>query len=311
MITTIYGDLFQSPAKVLVNPVNTVGVMGRGIAADFKRYYPAMFAEYQALCRAGRLDTGRLWLYRTPHKWVLNFPTKKHWRASSQLDYVEAGLQKLVASFAEWGLTSISFPRLASGAGGLDWETQVRPLIEAYLAPLPVAVYLHVYDPVMESRSPRALAAWLEGVPQPVTRERFWRDLTRLVKRQAMFQTVEEGQPGQPFQAALDIRRRSRNLILSSANGSPQYLSESILNEVWTYIQQAGYALPRNFPSGADAYAPYLVGLLSGLRYVRSVRMTFGGATQIGLHFIPLIERDPVRLMTPLMTTDTTGSERA
>jgi len=80
MITFVKGNLFESPAKVLVNTVNTVGVMGKGIAKTFKEIYPDMFKEYQGFCEKGQFKIGQLWLYTTKHKWILNFPTKKQWR---------------------------------------------------------------------------------------------------------------------------------------------------------------------------------------------------------------------------------------
>ena len=86
MITYVYGSLFYSPAHVLVNPINTVGAMGTGLAYDFKRFYPDMFEVYRELCRQDRFETGQLFLYKTAHKWILNFPTKKHWRATAKLD---------------------------------------------------------------------------------------------------------------------------------------------------------------------------------------------------------------------------------
>src|SRR5688572_26562315 len=99
MLTFVRGNLFESPAKVLVNTVNTVGVMGKGIALSFKQIYPEMFQRYVQLCESGQLDIGKLWLYKTPHKWILNFPTKKNWRAPSRLEYLEAGLRKFVATY--------------------------------------------------------------------------------------------------------------------------------------------------------------------------------------------------------------------
>src|SRR5438094_656515 len=115
MISYVTGDLFSSPAKVLVNTVNIVGVMGKGIALRFKQTYPEMFKEYQVLCEAGQLQIGSLWVFRTPHKWILNFPTKMHWRKPSAPEYVEAGLRKFVATYAAQGITSIAFPRLGCG----------------------------------------------------------------------------------------------------------------------------------------------------------------------------------------------------
>ena len=145
MITYVVGDLFTSPAKVLVNTVNTVGVMGKGIAYDFKRIYPEMFKEYQYFCEQGMFNTGQLWLYKTPHKWILNFPTKKHWRNKSEIEYLEKGLRKFADTYDKKGIESISFPMLGCGYGGLDWEREVQPLMEEYLQPLPINVYIHVF----------------------------------------------------------------------------------------------------------------------------------------------------------------------
>lgn len=301
MITYVHDDLFQSPAKVLVNTVNTVGVMGKGLAADFKRYYPAMFDQYHALCEAGKMTTGKLMVYRTSHKWVLNFPTRKHWRSSSHIEYIEAGLQKFVSTYAEQGITSVSFPRLASGSGGLDWESAVQPLLEAYLAPLPIAVYIHLYDPAAETRNPRTISTWLNGLPQTVPFDKFWRDLTRLLNRQDEFFTCEADNPGEAFTVTTEIKRRLRNVILTPKNngGGTIYLSESILNDLWTYIQEAGYSLPRNFPDGMDAYAGYIVGLFSHLNHVKAVSLRMGAHSEIhkGLHFIPPVERTETQVV--------------
>ncbi len=84
MITYVSGDLFKTPARVLVNTVNTVGVMGKGVAKEFKRLFPQMFQEYRGACENKKFDIGNLFLYKTPNKWVLNFPTKRHWRNPSR-----------------------------------------------------------------------------------------------------------------------------------------------------------------------------------------------------------------------------------
>lgn len=144
MITYVVGDLFTSPAKVLVNTVNTVGVMGKGIAYDFKQFYPEMFERYRYFCEQGMLNVGQLWLYKTPRKWILNFPTKKHWHGESKIEYIEAGLQKFASTYDSKGMLSVSFPMLGCGNGELDWEKEVQPLMEEYLQPLPINVYIHV-----------------------------------------------------------------------------------------------------------------------------------------------------------------------
>ncbi|GAX07121.1 macro domain protein [Secundilactobacillus pentosiphilus] len=146
MLIYVQTSLFDSSAQVLVNTVNTVGAMGKGIALQFKKLYPDMFKEYRHFCETGDLTVGKLWLYKTPTKWILNFPTKKNWRNKSKIEYIEAGLKKFVETYQERGIESISFPQLGTGNGGLDWENEVKPLMEKYLRPLPIKVYIHLYS---------------------------------------------------------------------------------------------------------------------------------------------------------------------
>ena len=144
-IKYVKDNLFESEAMVLVNTVNTVGVMGKGIAKEFKRLYPKMFEEYQRKCANGSLDIGKPWLCKTSPKWILNFPTKKHWRNKSKVKDIEAGLKEFENICKSEGIESVSFPMLGCGNGGLDWEKQVKPLMEKYLAPLPIEIYIHLY----------------------------------------------------------------------------------------------------------------------------------------------------------------------
>lgn len=148
-ITYVDDSLFDSDAQVLVNTVNTVGVMGKGIAKEFKKRYPEMFEKYKEICKAGKFNTGDLWLYNIPDsdRRILNFPTKRHWRGRSKTEYIESGLQKFARTYAQKGITSISFPMLGSSNGGLDWETQVKPLMEQHLKDLPIEVRIHGYTP--------------------------------------------------------------------------------------------------------------------------------------------------------------------
>lgn len=142
MLQYVTGDLLTALSQTLVNPVNTVGVMGKGIALQFKKQYPDMFVEYKRLCKAGELNIGELMLWKATDHWILNFPTKKHWRDPSKLDYVKAGLQKFANSYSDYGITSIAFPKLGCGNGGLDWQV-VRPVMEQYLKGLPIDVYVY------------------------------------------------------------------------------------------------------------------------------------------------------------------------
>ena len=144
MLTYLTTNLFYSPAQTLVNPVNTVGVMGKGLALAFKQRYPEMFQDYRSRCQAGELDVGQLHIYRAVDKIIVNFPTKKHWRNPAKLEYVEQGLQAFVERYEAHGITSVAFPQLGTGLGGLAWERQVKPVMERYLKDLPIPVYIHL-----------------------------------------------------------------------------------------------------------------------------------------------------------------------
>ena len=142
MITYLDSSVFQSPAQTLVNTVNVVGVMGKGVAKEFKARYPDMFSEYRELCRSGALTVGKLHIWRSDSRWVLNFPTKTTWKLPSRIEYIEAGLAKFVSSYKDLGITSASFPPLGCGNGNLKWP-DVRPIMERYLDEVSIPVYIH------------------------------------------------------------------------------------------------------------------------------------------------------------------------
>jgi len=135
-------SLMESSAQTLVNTVNCVGVMGKGVAREFKFREPRMFLAYKKLCDDKKLAPGKLWLWRGEKNWTLNFPTKVHWRYPSKLEWIEAGLEKFRSGYERLGIREVSFPRLGCGNGGLDWQ-DVRPLMERYLASLPIEIYIH------------------------------------------------------------------------------------------------------------------------------------------------------------------------
>lgn len=143
MFEYIEGNIFDSPAQVIVNTVNTVGVMGKGLALEFKNRYPEMFADYRAACEKHQFTMGKLMLWRAPDHWILLFPTKENWRNPSKLEYIERGLENFVNSYADKNISSIAFPKLGCGNGELDWQ-EVKPLMEKYLKRLPIDVYIYV-----------------------------------------------------------------------------------------------------------------------------------------------------------------------
>ena len=143
MIRYIEGDIFKSPAQVIVNTVNTVGVMGKGIALEFKKRYPDMFQAYRDICDRRKLKIGSLMLYYEPDHWVLLFSTKENWRNPSRMEFIEAGLAKFCRTYAEKGITSIAFPKLGCGNGELNW-LEVQPVMEKYLRDLPIDIYIYI-----------------------------------------------------------------------------------------------------------------------------------------------------------------------
>ena len=193
MITYVNGDLFEAPAKVLVNAVNTVGAMGKEIALEFKRIYPSMFSRYQQFCKSGQLTVGKLYLYKTDHKWVLSFPTKKHWRIPSSLEYIEAGLQKFCDYYASAGITSIAFPALGCGNGELDFDTQVGPLMEKYLVDLPISVfvYLRSSHAPPERKDAQRIADWLRSDPPSLPFDEVWRDVNEILACRRQLCTID------------------------------------------------------------------------------------------------------------------------
>lgn len=144
MVRFVTGNLFDSKAQTLVNTVNCVGVMGKGIALAFKDRFPAMFEHYRDLCERGEVQPGVLTLYTDTVPWVINFPTKRHWRGRSRLDDIEAGLVALVRQCREWQIESLAMPALGCGHGGLNWS-DVRPLIERHLGNMDIDI--EVYEP--------------------------------------------------------------------------------------------------------------------------------------------------------------------
>lgn len=128
------GNLITAEVDALVNTVNTEGVMGKGLALQFKKAFPDAFAEYERACKKGAVTIGRMHIVRrlTSPRFIINFPTKKHWRNPSKLEYVEAGLQDLVAKIRELEIRSIAVPPLGCGNGGLNWGDVKPRIVDAF-----------------------------------------------------------------------------------------------------------------------------------------------------------------------------------
>lgn len=143
-ITFIEGNIFDTKMQTIVNAVNCVGVMGKGIALEFKIKYPDMYDKYKEICKQKLLNIGTLWIYKTKNndKWILNFPTKYHWKYPSKIEYIEKGLQKFVNTYKQKGIKSIAFPLLGTNNGGLNKE-QVKEIMYDYLkkCEIPIEIY--------------------------------------------------------------------------------------------------------------------------------------------------------------------------
>jgi O-acetyl-ADP-ribose deacetylase (regulator of RNase III) len=133
------GDIFKADADAIVNTVNCVGIMGRGIALQFKNAYPANFKAYKAACDAEQVQPGRMFMFETGKftpRFIINFPTKRHWKGKSRIEDIEAGLIALADEITSRGINSVAIPPLGAGLGGLDWD-DVLPRIKSALQDIP------------------------------------------------------------------------------------------------------------------------------------------------------------------------------
>lgn len=210
MIRYIKGNLLQAPSQALVNTVNTVGVMGKGIALQFKEAYPRNYAIYQAACKAGSFKTGEVLAVEdgtvTSQKWIINFPTKAHWKGNSQYSFITSGLKALKEKLIELDIKSVALPPLGCGNGGLDWAV-VKSMIETELSDLNIDVL--VYEPNEAIKA----ALQKENAPKSVK-------LTpaRAMLLYSLFAYENQGEPSSLFVAnklAYFLQRIGENLKLT------------------------------------------------------------------------------------------------
>jgi O-acetyl-ADP-ribose deacetylase (regulator of RNase III)/uncharacterized protein YwgA len=154
MLHYITGNLLDSKAEALVNTVNTVGVMGKGIALQFKNQFPNNYKQYAAACKSGSITTGKLFVTQeaslhTGSKIIINFPTKTDWRKPSEYDYIKEGLIDLVKVIKEKNIRSVAIPPLGAGNGGLDWN-KVKALMEEYLTGLDCDIYIYLPNAIIQ-----------------------------------------------------------------------------------------------------------------------------------------------------------------
>ena len=155
MVELTHGDLLKHDAEALVNAVNCVGVMGRGIALQFRQAFPDNFKVYETACRRGEVRPGFMLVFetrrRTNPRYIINFPTKRHWRGKSRMTDIESGLVALVGEIKDRGILTIAVPALGCGLGGLEWS-EVRPRVEHAFVMVPdVHVWLFEPEDTMKS----------------------------------------------------------------------------------------------------------------------------------------------------------------
>ncbi len=152
MIKYIKGNILESNAQALINTVNTVGIMGKGIALQFKKAYLSNFKAYAEACKRKEIDVGKLFVTHDSNlssgeKMIINFPTKKDWRKPSEYSYIESGLDNLVKIIEEKQIKSVAIPPLGAGSGGLEWE-KVKKIIEQKLSYLNIEIF--IYEPTVQ-----------------------------------------------------------------------------------------------------------------------------------------------------------------
>lgn len=149
MIELICGNILKADTEAVVNTVNCVGVMGKGLALQFKKAFPENFKAYEGACRHREIQPGRLFVFETGHilnpRYTVNFPTKRHWRDRSHYEDIVVGSKALVAEVRNRNIHSIAIPPLGCGLGGLDWET-VRAIIEEAFSVAPDA-HIRLFEP--------------------------------------------------------------------------------------------------------------------------------------------------------------------
>lgn len=255
-------SLMTSQAQTLVNTVNTVGVMGKGIAAEFKARYPKMFDEYKLICQRGEFEPGAIWLWKGDQTWVLNFATKKHWRSPSKIEWIQHGLMEFRRDYQKLGIREIAFPRLGCGNGGLDWA-EVRPLMVKHLQDLPIKVYIHDFE--KDVGAPEHELPILKSVP-PRSYECFKNDVRNLVgSRGGDFRAIFLNDP---FNVDVDEVGDLR-----AGDGSGELLAaEEDLYRLWTLLLEMPVSR-LDLPESAYANALKLLSVLAELPYARPINL--------------------------------------
>ena len=264
MLKYIEGDIFNSPAQVLVNTVNTVGVMGKGIALSFKKLYPEMFKAYRKACDKHQLVIGKLMLWYGPDHWVLMFPTKEHWRNPSRLEYIEKGLMSFYRRYADYNITSIAFPKLGCGNGELDWN-EVKPVMEKYLKDLPIDVYIYLgpgKEATPEHKVQKEMSMWLREHAKDMSFTGVLDDIalcTTMIPIEIIFE-------GKKWLAQYDQSRKI--LVFTDEEANEITLDTGGFQKIWDSIQDTGV-----FPYSAKIIENLVYALLETRGYLSIIKV--------------------------------------
>lgn len=262
MLTYLRGDLLSSPAQVQVNTVNVVGVMGKGIALQFKNKYPEMFKSYRQICEKHLFDVGNLYLWKSSKKWILLFPTKKHWRNPSKIEYIESGLKKFVENYDRLGIESIAFPKLGCGNGNLDWNI-VKPIMEKYLKPLPINIYIYIdnYNNFQPEHTDDNFIEWLHSNPRDLSFNELKEELLAVIKNNNQILYAN---------GFIKYIEWDKNILLIK-NGREITVKEDEFCDFWDYIRNVGIIEINKIPESYTPYAEVLLKLLNKLKYLQPV----------------------------------------
>ena len=217
-VQVFMGDMFESRAQTLVNTVNCVGVMGKGVALEFKKRYPEMFEDYAQRCKRHEVRLGRPYLFRyLTGPWILNFPTKDHWRSVTNLNDIVNGLEYLLDHYQEWGIKSLAVPPLGCGNGQLEWRV-VGPTLYRYLGQFEIPVDLFAPHGTPHSELQPAFLAGEQGgngaaneMPDPTWIEPAWVALADIVRR------IEE----QPYHPPVGRTKFQKIAFIATTQGLP------------------------------------------------------------------------------------------
>ena len=254
---------------------------------QFKRHFPEMYAKYRELCEKGDFNVGSLWLYKTPNKWVLNFPTKRHWRQPSRIEYVESGMKKFVETYSSMGIHSIAFPPLGCGNGQLDFRSQVQPLMEKYLQPLPIEVFVYPEkdNAFVEHLHSEEMRGWLRTEPQSMPFSEVWEDIKAILEGKSEYRTVAKNNP---FTAYISHDPLGIRVIAAEQKYTVTY---DTLSSLWQQLRTYGFSM-RHIAPGIDRQVSYVLSIFAELEYVTLVYLAddyskYDSASAIGLQILP------------------------